>query len=155
MASDDKSHVTISEPQRYTHVPTEEETILGNAAAKKTIWGHMRPWLEEFIWCALALSFFGSLIAVLAHFDNHALPDWPLGLTVNTLIALLSTVCRAMMIVPIEEGLSQLKWNWFATGHRPLKHLHDFDQASRGPWGAMCLVPKTRGGYVDQRIGEE
>ncbi|KAL6918855.1 hypothetical protein FSST1_002881 [Fusarium sambucinum] len=148
MTSTDKTHIAKTKRQQYTYIPSEKPTMAGNEVLMKTARRHVRPWLAEFIWCALALSFFAALVAVLFHFDNHPLPEWPLGLTVNTLIALLSTVCRAMVIVPIEEGLSQLKWNWFATGRRPLKHLHDFDQASRGPWGAMCLVPKTRGGFI-------
>ncbi|KAF4949052.1 hypothetical protein FSARC_13601 [Fusarium sarcochroum] len=127
---DDKSHITRPEPQRYTYAPIVENATAGNTV-KKTTWGHMRPWIEEIIWCALALGFFAALVAVLSHFDKHPLPDWPLGLSVNTLIALLSTICRAMILVPIERD-----------------YLSSNGIASRGPWGAICLVPKTRGGFL-------
>lgn len=108
----------------------------------------MTPWVGEIIWFALSIAFFASIVVVLSHADDHPLSEWPLSLTVNTLVALIATICRVIIIVPVEEDLSQLKWNWFAASRGQLKDLYGLDQASRGPWGrgwGICLVPKTRG----------
>ncbi|KAF9772784.1 hypothetical protein IL306_009484 [Fusarium sp. DS 682] len=51
----------------------------------------------------------------------------------------------ASMVIPVSEDLSQLKWNAFARSQRPLDDLKTFDQASRGPFGSLLLLSKTRG----------
>ncbi|KAF4439717.1 hypothetical protein FACUT_3933 [Fusarium acutatum] len=55
----------------------------------------------------------------------------------------------ASMVIPVSEGLSQLKWNAFARSQRPLDDLKTFDQASRGPFGSLLLLSKTRGRTID------
>lgn len=86
-----------------------------------------------------------SIVIVLLFRDEKPLPDWPLGLTVNTVVALLATGCRATQVVPISEGIAQLKWNWLAKGQKPLMDLEVFNQASRGPWGSIRMVFTARG----------
>lgn len=73
------------------------------------------------------------------HFENRTLPEWPLSINLNTLIALLATIMRASMLVAVAEVIGQLKWAWFTTG-RPLTHLQVFDRASRGVWGSLQLL---------------
>lgn len=41
------------------------------------------------------------------------------------------------------EGIGQLKWQWFKTSH-PLYDLQKYDEASRGPWGALKLLRSIR-----------
>lgn len=108
-------------------------------------WSHVWLWLPEFLWCITSLALFGAIITVLAWRDDKPLPDWYAGITVNTVIALLATICRASTVIPISEGISQLKWNWLAQGTRPLRDLAVFDEASRGPWGSLRMVFKARG----------
>ncbi|GKT48240.1 uncharacterized protein ColSpa_08421 [Colletotrichum spaethianum] len=69
---------------------------------------------------------------------------WPLGLTLNTLIAFLATLARAAFVIPVSESISQLKWLWYRD-ERPLKDFQDFDSASRGPWGSLQLLKTTKG----------
>ncbi|KAH9232766.1 hypothetical protein K456DRAFT_37974 [Colletotrichum gloeosporioides 23] len=73
------------------------------------------------------------------------LPDWPSGITVNTAVAFISTVARTAFTVPVAEGLSQCKWNWFKKKPRHLRDFDLFDSASRGPWGSMSLLIRTKG----------
>ncbi|KAH7317173.1 hypothetical protein B0I35DRAFT_512942 [Stachybotrys elegans] len=95
--------------------------------------------------CVASFLLFAAIITVLAWCNNKPLPDWPGSLTVNTVIALLATVCRAATVVPISEGISQMKWNWLASAKRPLKDLEILDQASRGPWGSLRMVVTVQG----------
>lgn len=88
-----------------------------------------------------------TLAGVLLHFDNQGLPQWPLGLTLNTVVALLSTLARAAFLIPVAESISQLKWLWYRK-ERSLNDFQDFDKASRGAWGAIQLVKTTKGWYV-------
>ncbi|KAF4896243.1 hypothetical protein CGCVW01_v013859, partial [Colletotrichum viniferum] len=104
-------------------------------------------WWQELIWCAISLMSVSALYILLRHYDNRKLPDWPSGLTLNTVIALLATVARSAFVIPVSEGLSQLKWLWYRK-QRTLKDFQDFDAASCGPWGSLQLVKTTKGWRV-------
>ncbi|CAI0648537.1 unnamed protein product [Colletotrichum noveboracense] len=101
-------------------------------------------WLAEIIWCFVSIGSVVALVVVLNVFDDEQLPQWPLGLTLNTLVAFLATLARAAFVIPVSESLSQLKWIWFRHP-RMLKDFQDFDAASRGVWGSLLLLKTTRG----------
>lgn len=106
---------------------------------------HLRAWAPEVGCILLAIGLFVALTVVLDTCNDNRLPQWPLGLTLNTVVALLATLCRSIIVLPVADAISQFKWNWFATGHRPIKDLYIFDQASRGPWGSLRLLSRMRG----------
>ncbi|VUC23507.1 unnamed protein product [Clonostachys rosea] len=108
----------------------------------------LKAWYPELLWVAFDIALLVALIIILAEFNDKPMPKWKLGLTLNTVVAILSTVSRAMTIIPLVEAMSQLKWNWFASKQRQLRDVYLFDQASRGPWGAMVLIFKTRGRLI-------
>ncbi|KAF6840725.1 hypothetical protein CMUS01_03822 [Colletotrichum musicola] len=105
-------------------------------------------WWLETICCLLSIACLAALIVFLGIYDNQSLPELPSGITVNTVIALLSTIARTAFTIPVAEGLSQCKWNWFKQKPRPLRDLDLFDQASRGPWGSLSLLVRTKGWYA-------
>lgn len=128
----------------------------GSNPRRKTLWRRrerrepsilriLRSWLPEVLWTLVSIACLIAIAVVLKLYDGQPLPNWPLGITLNTLVAFLSTLCRAAFIVPVMEGLSQLKWNWFATGDRSLADFQAFDDASRGPYGSLKLLLTTRG----------
>ncbi|KAJ4248155.1 hypothetical protein NW762_012925 [Fusarium torreyae] len=100
-------------------------------------------WWPEIAWCAFATGLLVALAGLLKAYDGEPAPEWFVSL--NTVVAAISTICRASMVIPVSEGLSQLKWNAFARSQRPLNDLKTFDQASRGPFGSLLLLSKARG----------
>ncbi|KAH8730720.1 hypothetical protein GQ44DRAFT_672536 [Phaeosphaeriaceae sp. PMI808] len=56
----------------------------------------------------------------------------------------LGKIASAALIVPTSEALGQLKWNWFHNS-KAMWDFEIFDKASRGPWGAVMLLFRTRG----------
>ncbi|KAK1706325.1 hypothetical protein BDP67DRAFT_569640 [Colletotrichum lupini] len=58
-------------------------------------------------------------------------------ISINSLIAVFTAVFKAALILPVAEGLGQLKWNWFDRS-QTLGDLVLFDNASRGPWGYLA-----------------
>ncbi|KAH0440670.1 hypothetical protein CcaCcLH18_02340 [Colletotrichum camelliae] len=127
---------------RSDQLPAES---LGSAQETWTWRNTILDWWQELLCCLISVICVICLAAVLSHFNNEPLPDWPLGLTLNGIIALLATLARAEFIVPISESISQIKWIWFRK-ERPLADFQDFDAASRGPWGSIKLLKTTRGG---------
>lgn len=103
-------------------------------------------WAFEIVSLLVSAAAVAGIIVVLAHFDSRPLPEWPLNITLNTLIALLSTLANANLAIPLQSGLSQLKWIRFKAGRAPLTDMEAFDDASRGTWGATLLLLKARGG---------
>ncbi|KLO85054.1 Uncharacterized protein LW93_6006 [Fusarium fujikuroi] len=102
-----------------------------------------RSWWQEIAWCVFAAGLLVLLVVLLKTHDKKPAPEWFVSL--NAVVAAISTICRASMVIPVSEGLSQLKWNAFARSQRPLDDLKTFDQASRGPFGSLLLLSKTRG----------
>jgi hypothetical protein len=106
----------------------------------------LKSWWPEIVSCVISIASAMALVLVLMHFRDRPLPNWPLGLTLNTLIAFLATLSRSTFIIPANESVSQSKWLWFREA-RPLKDFQTFDEASRGPWGSLKLLIVTRASF--------
>ncbi len=51
------------------------------------------------------------MTTVLAIYNSRELPSWPLGITLNVLLAFFTLVAKVALKVPVmEEGLGQLCW---------------------------------------------
>lgn len=104
-------------------------------------------------WWLCILSVFASLCAIaaivglLAFVDGKPIPRLPLQITVNTYVSFFSTVAKGTMLVAVNECISQLKWLWFREP-RTLQDIQIFDDASRGPFGAVRLMFRTRAGLI-------
>lgn len=125
-----------------------------NAACSSTLRSAaniVRGWWREFVFWVISVIALGGLILVLKKYDNQPLPSWPSQITLNTIVALLSTVARATLLEPVVQSLSQYKWIWFQK-KRPLKDYAAWDEASRGALGSLSLVFTTRIQYVYQEI---
>ncbi|OBR10854.1 Carboxylic ester hydrolase [Colletotrichum higginsianum IMI 349063] len=125
--------ITESRPLKET-ITSQDVTDKAN----ETIWD---AWWLETLSSLLALGCIIAIVVILSLHQGKPLPDWPALISVNSLTAIFTAVFKASLILPIAEGLGQLKWNWF---HRPQK-LADvalFDNASRGPWGSLLLIIK-------------
>lgn len=61
----------------------------------------------------MSLCLLAAIVAILAAFDGVPQPDWGIGvsLTLNSLIAIISTVCRALLMLVGGEGKCYLVQN--------------------------------------------
>ncbi|KAM5369984.1 hypothetical protein ACJZ2D_008667 [Fusarium nematophilum] len=90
-----------------------------------------------------------------ATYNGQELPNWDdMGITLNTLVATLATIFRAMIAFIIFEILAQLKWNWVSDRFRPMQDIQRFDDASRGRLRpiAVALVSLGIGPFVQQSV---
>lgn len=93
---------------------------------------------------ALSAGILIALVVVLAARHNKPQPDWRY-VSINSLIAWMTTVSRACILFSVSEALGQLKWVWLMQSERPVHDLRTFDEASRGPFGALGLIWALRG----------
>ncbi|KAH7398492.1 hypothetical protein BKA66DRAFT_407866 [Pyrenochaeta sp. MPI-SDFR-AT-0127] len=91
----------------------------------------------------------GAIIAALIVLQDKPTSRWPFeqaGLTLNAFVSILSRIAGAALLLPVAEALGQLKWIWFIRGDsKKMWDFEMFDNASRGPWGALLLLIHTKG----------
>jgi hypothetical protein len=106
-------------------------------------------WLLETVSWLVSAVCMGAIIAALAVLQDQPASRWPLdrvGLTLNAFVSILSRVAGAALLLPVAEALGQLKWIWFIRGDsKKMWDFEMFDNASRGPWGALLLLIHTKG----------
>ncbi|KAJ2892961.1 hypothetical protein MKZ38_009160 [Zalerion maritima] len=133
---------TTLDTQRERNESREPLDNSGTTTRKQSM---LAVWWKEL---ASLLALLGSLAAVVATVrpaQGQPVPEWPLNISINALVAVYIVILKIVMIYIVSECLGQLKWSWFEERTRSLSELGTFDDASRGPWGAICLVWKTRG----------
>ncbi|UPK90307.1 hypothetical protein LCI18_001242 [Fusarium solani-melongenae] len=99
-------------------------------------------WWEDIAAAMFSIVCMSMVAAVLVSAHDTSLESWPTSIQPNSIIAILTTLSKAAMLVPITSCLSQLKWRHMSTQSRPLSHLQVFDDASRGPWGSAAMMWK-------------
>jgi hypothetical protein len=105
-------------------------------------------WLFEILATILSLASVVALIVVLQHYNGRALQDinLPSNLTINSVIAAISTVTAVALMVPVGAGISQDAWLCFSDPKQkrqrrsPLNSVEVVDSASRGAMGSLRLL---------------
>ncbi|KAF2422113.1 hypothetical protein EJ08DRAFT_487900 [Tothia fuscella] len=87
------------------------------------------------------------IFATLVRMHDRPLSDWKLAISINATVSILTTVAKSALMLLVAQSISHLKWSHYESAH-PLKDVQDFDDASRGPWGAIMFVFKVRGRAV-------
>ena len=150
----DVSPITAGTEEKTTGVSSEPlggaqglagrlEQRLWKYSASKNV---MKRWMIEIIsWCVSAVCMAG-IVVTLFIYKNKPIPNWPLGITLNAYISVLAKIASAGLLLPVSEALGQLKWSWFNKGHsQKMWDFELFDNASRGPWGSLLLLVRTKG----------
>ncbi|TLS28046.1 hypothetical protein PpBr36_01641, partial [Pyricularia pennisetigena] len=106
-------------------------------------WAYMTQdgWLIETVSLVFSLLCVIGLVVILVLIQGRKVDEWPVILTPNTFVSLLSTLSKAALLVPVANSIGQLKWLHFEQGRpRRLVDLEVFDGATRGPAGALSLL---------------
>ncbi|KAF4432741.1 hypothetical protein CGCF415_v007693 [Colletotrichum fructicola] len=88
------------------------------------------------------------MIVIPALYHEAPEAEWPFSININTVIALLTTLMRATMLVAVAEVIGQMKWRFFDDQQRPLSYLQRFDHASRGVLGSIKIIWVARSSIV-------
>lgn len=86
---------------------------------------------------------------ILLHYDGQPTPDWGSAINLSTLVAIIATLLRTMLVFVVSEIIGQAKWEYLASGRRseqiaPVRRLIQtsrFNDASQGLLGAVKLLP--------------
>ncbi|RSL72332.1 hypothetical protein CEP54_000851 [Fusarium duplospermum] len=132
--------------------PTIEDALPTNAKLPQPP-PTLRWWFPEILCCLLSLTSLAAQVGVLARYNGKPQDSWPSqALTINALIATLSTIYRTSLMYTVGSLLAQAKWNRFSsrrgTDYSPLKDYALLDEASRGSWGSARLLYRFKGSHV-------
>jgi hypothetical protein len=103
----------------------------------------------EVVALLLSAVLLAATAVLLRHHDDKPQPRWEM-MSLNTLVAWMGTLSRALVLLPVSRSIGQLKWTWFATRSRNLADVRCFDDASRGVIGSVHLLFSRRGWYENQ-----
>jgi hypothetical protein len=103
---------------------------------------HLGDWQWEIAAAIFSFLCVFAILIVLKVYQEKPLSSWHFvdNITLNTVVALLSTFSRTALIVPVASCLSQLKWIHLVGSPRQLRDMQIFDDASRGPGGSLALI---------------
>ncbi|KAH6712655.1 hypothetical protein BKA61DRAFT_737007 [Leptodontidium sp. MPI-SDFR-AT-0119] len=156
--NDDSHH----EHQPMPVVPEKSETASQGSTALETAASRTRRdfsprilllmadlWIWEILSCVLATICLVVIVAILDVHQDRPLPQWPNYISINSLIAIMTAIMKASLMLPVAEGICQLKWLWFSNSDPgPLSMMENFESGSRGPWGAFMLMVQLRKHYL-------
>ncbi|KAK0618872.1 hypothetical protein B0T14DRAFT_197627 [Immersiella caudata] len=129
---------------------SDSDITLSQQRRDETTWlAMLHNWWWEIGAAFVSAVCMGLILVILALADGIALDAWKLPIQPNSLISVFTTIGKSSLMVPLAGCLSQLAWQHFASEPRSLDHIRVFDDASRGPWGAMeLLVVIGKRGYL-------
>lgn len=132
---------TTKEPDAVAASVTTGADATDHTESSQT--SHFQAWSWEISSLCCGLVFLLLNVVILSIINGQPLKPWILfghSISPNTLISIFSTLSKTSITLPLAEGLSQLKWTYFRQRSHPVVHMQLFDEASRGPWGALKLV---------------
>ncbi|PBP16377.1 hypothetical protein BUE80_DR012837, partial [Diplocarpon rosae] len=137
---------SLTKPRRPTSPAAGRNGPPGPAA-------HLAPWRFELVASLISSVTLAGLMITLAHFDGREYRQWRWQVTLNGIVALISTVCHTAIMVPLGSAISQAAWLYYLppdspgrrVPHRDLDHLETFHEASRGAVGSVRLLWQVRG----------
>ena len=112
----------------------------------------IRWWLVEILASIVSVAALITIIIIVIYYRGRGLEDirLPSQLNLNSLVALLSTICRVALMIPVASVISQEVWTWLyeshedSINHRQLQDLELSDEASRSAWGSFKFLLQTR-----------
>ncbi|KAI4182272.1 MAG: hypothetical protein L6R41_006081 [Letrouitia leprolyta] len=112
-------------------------------------------WVWELVALLIAMACLVAIIVTVSTSHGKPLAKLPLGITLNAAISIFSTIMKTTVLFCAAEIISQSKWLWFHRQPQRLSDVELYDQASRGPWGALSMLWQVRCKYVSTSEGNE
>ena len=99
------------------------------------------PWTKEAWLMVLCYAALATMVALLKIYNERAIFDWN-GVTLNTIIAILTVALKASLTSVLASCLGQWKWITFSKTKIPVIDFEKIDEASRGSWGFFAVLSR-------------
>ncbi|KAI8625011.1 hypothetical protein F5Y19DRAFT_451963 [Xylariaceae sp. FL1651] len=101
-------------------------------------------WIPEIVSEVFSVASLLAMIILLSKLDGQPLSTWAIAVSPNAVVAILSIASKASLIYVLGQTISQLKWLHLINKPDSLEDLQHFDDASRGPLGAIRMFWTVR-----------
>uniref|UniRef100_A0A8H7N8K1 Uncharacterized protein n=1 Tax=Bionectria ochroleuca TaxID=29856 RepID=A0A8H7N8K1_BIOOC len=119
----------------------------------RSVWSILGQWWQEFFAFLVACGLLAAIFGVLEKNRDQRSNYWTVsGLSLNSFVALLSAILRALVLLVVEEVISQHKWLW-QLRRRPVGQLNSIDEASKSLLGSFLLPFRLRTWFSNMYIG--
>lgn len=98
-----------------------------------------RMWAYEIFSAFVSLAAICAMIGFLLYLDNKPLISWTAHISPNTVISILSTLCKATLLTVIGACIAQLRWMYYRSAPQKLKEIDTFANASKGIAGSVKM----------------
>jgi hypothetical protein len=125
-------------------------------SSKKSKVGFWNDTLSDWWWwelgsVLLSCACFAAVVIMLWMVQERSLSSWRSVISPNTLVSILATVSKSSLMLAVAACLSQLKWLYFESAPHQIQNIQIFDDASRGPLGALELLTTLSSSEVVSR----
>ncbi|KAI0813785.1 hypothetical protein GGR55DRAFT_545392 [Xylaria sp. FL0064] len=110
-------------------------------------------WIPEVFSQVCSVLFLLALIILLSRLEGRPLSTWTIAVSPNAVIAILSIASKASLIYALGQTISLLKWLHLLKKPESLQDLQRYDDASRGPLGALRIFWTVRSGSLVVYLG--
>jgi len=86
------------------------------------------------------------LLFTLRHYNGKVFAPITHSITINTFLSVCVAIMITLLMSSLSSGIGQLKWIRAQRSPVRVVELDTLDQASRGPWGGLCLLFRFHGG---------
>lgn len=140
MAVDTASQTAADEsPIARTSLKSESYEGLQESGRLNSRTTELREWNWEIATWLLATVSLATMLILLRLFHDRPLDEWRSKVSLNAMLAVFSQIAQSALLVSLGSCIGQLKWDWFGVA-RDVVDVERFDEASRGPQGALTLL---------------
>ncbi|KAK4213581.1 hypothetical protein QBC37DRAFT_463818 [Rhypophila decipiens] len=104
-----------------------------------------RWWWWEVASLILSINAMAAVLWILCKINGLPLDQWTFPIQANSLVSVFLTISKSALLIPVAECISQAKWMQFSRKPQKLSRLQEYDDASRGPFGAAVLLVRKVG----------
>ncbi|KAI3317041.1 hypothetical protein HD806DRAFT_551205 [Xylariaceae sp. AK1471] len=140
-------------------IPWESETVLTHATTSKSppkvSWFDRLNdgWTPEIASEVFSVVSLLAMIILLSRLEGRPLSTCTIAVSPNAVIAILSIASKALLIYALGQTISQLKWLHLIKKPDSLEVLQHYDDASRGPLGAVRMFWTVRSASLVAYLG--
>lgn len=109
-------------------------------------------WALEIFFLLVSWASMSAIVGLLVRYNQKPIVTW-LELSLNAMISILATTFKSALLFALSSCLGQ--WTYISFSRRQYRQLSEFviyDGASRGPFGSLLLLWRTRLRY-DRAMG--
>ncbi|VUC24915.1 unnamed protein product [Clonostachys rosea] len=147
------SETDIDRNDGYNNIEARPNHNQAPEVGPRSVWSILGQWWPEFFAFVAACGLLAAIFGVLEKNADKRSNYWTIsGLSLNSFVALLSAILRALVLLVVEEVISQHKWLW-QLRRRPVGQMNSIDEASKSLLGSFLLPFRLRTWFSNMYIG--